>query len=369
MNDNKKDVIDLVMVYRHLMAKKRRFLKVIPIVFVLSCVWIFPEPRYYKCKVTLAPETTGENIAGGLSSIASQFGVNLGGASADAIYPLLYPDLMESNNFMIGLMDIKVKSADGTVDTDYYTYMTKHQKKNQLTRPFKKLAGAVSKLMESKDEAVAPKPKGGKRIDPFRLSKKDYELVSLLKTKITCKVDKKTDVITITVEDQDPLICATMADSVRQHLQVFITEYRTNKARLDVEHYKKLSVNAKKEYEACVREYSDFCDSNQEVTLQSFVSKRDELENEMQLKYNTYTAMQTQLEAMRAKLQERTPAFTTLQNATVPVKPAGPKRMLFVLGMCFIATFLTAFWTVRKDIFEKPDSYTAGQPTDSADEP
>ena len=178
-------------------------------------------------------------------------------------------------------------------------------------------------------------------------------LLDKIKSNISCDVDKKTEVITIKVEAQDPLVCATMADSVRVHLQDFITRYRTNKARVDVEHYEKLAVKSKKEYEYCAQIYSAYCDANQDVMLQSFLSKRDELENEMQLKFNTYSAMRTQLEAMRAKLQEKTPAFTTLQCATVPVKPAGPKRIIFILGMCFLATFVTALWLARKQLFTK----------------
>ena len=108
MSEQKKDVIDLVEVFKLLKSKKKVFFIVLPIVFVLSCLYIFPQPRYYRCNVTLAPEATGENVAGGLSSLASQFGVNLGGSSQDAIYPLLYPELVESNEFIIGLLGIKV---------------------------------------------------------------------------------------------------------------------------------------------------------------------------------------------------------------------------------------------------------------------
>lgn len=71
----------------------------------------------------------------------------------------------------------------------------------------------------------------------------------------------------------------------------------------------------------------------------------------MQLKFNAYSAICTQLEAMRAKLQEKTPAFTTLQSASVPVKPAGPKRMFFVIGMTFLTFIVTALWLSRKQIF------------------
>ncbi|WP_293575135.1 chain-length determining protein [Prevotella sp.] len=351
MNEQKKDVIDLTEVWKLLKTKKKVFFIVLPIVFVLSCLYIFPQPRYYRCSVKLAPETTSENVAGGLSSLASQFGVNLGGATQDAIYPLLYPDVVSSNEFVIGLLGINVKSVDGLVNTDYYNYMSKLQKKNPITAPVKKVMRSVTKLFASKDQPGPPNKGAG--MSAFRMSKKDSELLDQIKSNISCDVDKKTEVITIKVEDQDPLICATMADSVRNHLQTFITKYRTNKARVDVEHYEKLAKQSKREYEYCVREYSAYCDANQDVMLQSFISKRDELENEMQLKFNAYSAMRTQLEAMRAKLQEKTPAFTTIESATVPVKPAGPKRIIFIFGMCFLATFVTALWLARKQLFTK----------------
>lgn len=351
MNEQKKDVIDLTEVWKLLKTKKKVFFIVLPIVFVLSCLYIFPQPRYYRCSVKLAPEATSENVAGGLSSLASQFGVNLSGATQDAIYPLLYPDVVSSNEFVIGLLGINVKSVDGLVNTDYYNYMSKLQKKNPITAPVKKVTRSIGKLFASKDQPGPPSKGSG--MSAFRMSKKDSELLDQIKSNISCDVDKKTEVITIKVEDQDPLVCATMADSVRNHLQTFITKYRTNKARVDVEHYEKLAKQSKREYEYCVREYSAYCDANQDVMLQSFISKRDELENEMQLKFNAYNAMRTQLEAMRVKLQEKTPAFTTIESATVPVKPAGPKRIIFIFGMCFLATFVTALWLARKQLFKK----------------
>ena len=46
----------------------------------------------------------------------------------------------------------------------------------------------------------------------------------------------------------------------------------------------------------------------------------------------------------QAKIQERTPAFTVLKCATVPIKPAGPKRMIFVtiimiISFCIITIY------------------------------
>lgn len=69
---------------------------------------------------------------------------------------------------------------------------------------------------------------------------------------IKCSVDKKDYVISISVDDQDPLICATIADTVRARLQQFITEYRTSKARTDLEYYQKMCKDAKEKYERYV---------------------------------------------------------------------------------------------------------------------
>ena len=76
------------------------------------------------------------------------------------------------------------------------------------------------------------------------------------------------------------------------------------------------------------------------------------MKNEMSMCQSTYTAMSTQLQACKARVQERTPAFTMLQSASVPNKPAGPKRMIFVAFMLVLATIGCACYILRKFIPE-----------------
>ena len=76
----------------------------------------------------------------------------------------------------------------------------------------------------------------------------------------------------------------------------------------------------------------------------------------MQLKYNTYTTFSNQLQAAIAKVQERTPAFTIIQGAEVPQKPTGPKRVLFVLSMTFVAFIGTSVYVLRDIILPRGNS-------------
>lgn len=330
------------------MLRKKVYFKVLPVVIILSCIWILPQPRYYRSSVDLAPEYTTES-AGGLSSIASSFGFNIGamGGSSDAIYPILYPELFESPEFIVSLYDIKIKTADGAIETDYYTYIKKHQKRNPITQPFRAAKKWVVSLFKEEQTGSAA---SASEIDPYRMSEKDFMLMEIIQQKILCTVDKKTEVITITVTDQDPLVAAIMTDSVRARLQDFIVMYRTSKARMDAEYYQTLVDSALTEYNKATLAYNQFCDSHNNAIRQSVISKRESLETERALKLNAYTALSTQLETMKAKIQESTPAFTVLKSTTVATQPAGPKRMLFVIGMCLLAGIVITLWLVRKEI-------------------
>jgi len=345
---NRSEYIDLREVFGKILSKKKFFFKVWGITFILACAWILPIPRSYDAEVVLAPESSDNQMSGGmLGSLASSFGFNIGSiGGSDALYPLLYPDLMSSNDFMVSLLDIQVTTDDGSLTTDYLTYLTKHQKVAFYRWP-------IIWLNRLKKKIFPPKHSSGGadgKINPFYLSYEEDQLLKAMKDMITCSVDKKTDVITISVTDQDPLICATIADSVRVRLQNFITEYRTSKARIDKEYYERLVDEAHTEYERSMARYGRYCDTHRDVILQSMLSERDALENDMQLKYQTYQAMSTQLEAAKAKVQECTPAFTVLQGASVPVKPAHPKRMLFVLGMLVLVTIGSLLYILRDEL-------------------
>ena len=93
-------------------------------------------------------------------------------------------------------------------------------------------------------------------------------------------------------------------------------------------------------------------DANTNVKLRSVELKMEDVENDMQLKFNTYTNLNNQLQAAKAKVQERTPAFTILKGAAVPIKPAGPKRMIFVAVMTLLTFLGTIVWIIRKEISE-----------------
>ena len=339
--ENKKEleVIDLRVIFSKIWSGRKLFYKVLPVTFVLSCAYILCIPRTYTSSLSLAPEMSNSSGMGGtLGSLASSFGIDLSSMeTTDAINPMLYPDLMEDNGFVTDMFNIIVTTADGETRCNYYEYLSKHQK-----QPFWQYGISWIKSLFPDDEYLAKKDGG--HLNPYMLSKTQDNICELIRRNINISIDKKTAVITISTKAQDALVAKTICDSVKERLQIFITDYRTNKARVDEQYYKKLLDEAKQDYESARRLYGSYADANTDVTLESFRAKQEDLENDMQLKYNTYSTLMTQYQAAKAKVQERTPAFSIVKGAAMPVKPSAPKRMLFVFAMCFLAFVITSLY-------------------------
>lgn len=346
--ENKKAPIDLIAIFNKLWPHRKKYFKILPAVLVGTYLITCLVPRYYKSSVNLVPESSGNSIAGGsLGALASSFGLGsltkMGGD--DAIYSEIYPDLLNSNDFILKLMPVNIQTKDGALKCSYYDYMFKHQKSS----PWMFAKGWIIAKVNSMIKPKGPNRK--KELDIFNLTEMQNDVFENVKGKIKCNVDKKTGVISIIVEDQDPLVAATMAKETCKKLQEFIIDYRTSKARVDYEYYKKLCDEAKQSYERIRQTYGNYADANTDVVLTSYKSKTEDLENEMQLRYNVYTTLSTQLQMAQAKLQEATPAFTIITSASVPQKPAGPKRLIVAVAMMILAFFALSgklLWDARK---------------------
>ena len=268
--------------------------------------------------------------------------INLGTSSGeDALSPELYPDIVSSTPFLIELFDVKVKDQKAKVDTTLYAYLKEEQRSPWwsaiFSAPFKVLGWTLSLFKDEPEE-------GDAKLDPFRLTRDESAIADALSKRISVSVDKKTGVTTLSVTMQDPLISASLTDTVMHCLQNYITDYRTNKARHDLAFTEKLYGEAKASYESAQKKYANFVDANQNIILLSYRAEQERLQNEMNLAYQVYTQVSQQLQMARAKVQEITPVYTVVQPATVPLKPAKPNKLMILIGFMFLAGVGSVGW-------------------------
>ena len=306
--ENKNQEIDLWALLKVVLKNWKIVVITAAIITVIGIVFVFTTPRQYNSTALLAPEQLEKT--------------NEKDQPQEALYPQIYPQIVSSTDFLLQLFPLEVTNADGSLTTTYKEYMIRHQKRSFKQWAFRWYYVMRYRLSPSAPTVVPSVAKQG----PVQLSRSDEELLEGLRARILCKWDKKTNVITLTVTDQDPNIAAIVANQVTNQLQEAITDYRTRKARLDVEYAQNIYDQAHQEYTQAQSDYATYCDAFGQATLESYKARKNELEQTMQLKFNAFSSANEHLQEAQAKLQENTPAFYIFQQASIAGKPCNGSR-------------------------------------------
>lgn len=336
--------IDLIELFRKVWAERKLIYRWCGIAVIVALVIGFGTPKEYTTMAVLAPETSSNKTSlGGLSALASMAGLNMGSlANDDAVNSSLYPDVVGSIPFIVDLFPVQVESEDGKLRTTLYDYLQEHTRRTWwstvLSAPFKAL-GAVKSLFSEKEPAS-----DGMNADPFRLTRDEERIRKAVSERIEVTIDKKTSLVTLSVTMQDPLISATVADTVMRNLQTYVTDYRTNKARNDLEFTQRLYDESQRDYYRAQQRYARYMDTNQNVVRRLAKTEEERLQNEMTLAYNIYNQMAQQLQVAKAKVQESTPVYAVVQPASVPLKPSKPSKIMILAGCLFLAAAGAVGW-------------------------
>lgn len=322
---------------------------------IVGLIAAFSIPKEYSTTVNLASET-GASGAGGLSSLAAMAGINIGsGRSSEALTPELYPNIVSSTPFTLELFDVQVKSIDDNINTTLYDYLDEHQKGawwNYIIAAPKIALGAIRSLW-SKDNTELMESLNSDDNGYISLTNDQRLIAEKLNKRISISVDKKTNYTTISVKMQDPLIAATVADTVTKFLQKYITDYRTNKSKKDLQFSEGIYENAKRDYEAKQAAYAAFADANQNLFTQRSRTELERLQNDRNLAMNVYTQSAQQLQLAQAKVQEETPVLTVVQPAVVPLQGSPSKLKVLIIVTFLFGVFAVAWEAIGKEYFWK----------------
>ncbi len=101
--------IDLLELAANLWKGRRIIFKWAGIGAIIGLIVAFSIPKEYTTTIKLASEANAGGSTGSLSAIAAMAGINTTGNKAgDAVTPELYPDVLSSIPFVVGLFDVPV---------------------------------------------------------------------------------------------------------------------------------------------------------------------------------------------------------------------------------------------------------------------
>lgn len=335
---------------------KRRFIGICcGIAAAVGLVIGFSIPKEYSATAILAPEA-GNGMSSSVSQLAGLMGYNVGYSSRDAVSPMLYPEVVASTPFLADLFELEVTDRSGKIRTTLYDYLENHTRFPWWSSLFAlpgRAIGWVGSLFSSNSDSPAADGAETAGDELYRFTKAQTRVMQALANRIEVTVDKKTMVVTITVQMQDPEISATVAQAVIDNLKQYITTYRTSKACNDLEFSEKFFAESKANYEAAQERYANYTDRNQNIVLHSVKVEQDRLENEMRLTYNVYNQAAQQLIVAKAKVQESMPVYAVIRPVTVPNGPSSPNKLLIVAGCVFLAGVCASAWVLFGDALRR----------------
>lgn len=339
--------IDLLELARKLWDGRRMLLRWAIYGAVAGIVIALSIPKEYTTTIRLAPEATNsQGMSGNLGALAAMAGISAGSSSgSDAIGTQLYPDIVSSVPFAIGLFDVKVTDREGADTITVRQYLTEEISApwwSYITSLPSRAIGGIAGLFRSgsEEDATDQKP------DAFRLTPEESGLAATLASRVNVESAAKTSIISISVTMQDPMVAAMLADTVAERLKEYVIDYRTNKARKDMEYAQKLNDEARQAYYEAQQRYTNYVDNNQGIVLRSKRNEEERLQNEQALAFNLYNTTSQQLQVAKAKVQEITPVFTVVQPSTVPLAPSKPSKMLIIVGCVFLAFVGASAWVL-----------------------
>ncbi|GAB2520429.1 Wzz/FepE/Etk N-terminal domain-containing protein [Spirosoma aerophilum] len=297
---------------------------------VVGVIYAFLKPNQYTSQVTVMPELQSKGMElGGLGSLAGLAGIDLGGAGAtglDAIRPDIYPNVLQSVPFALYLLKQPVYSNLLRKKTSLQGFIEEQGQQSWLS-------GA-----DNSEDSQVPDPQNFSRT--LQITKKQEELIKVIHGSVATLLDKKNGIITVSATFPDPVVAAAVAQLSLEYLTNYITSYRTEKARNQVQFLANQLNDAKSRYQKAEYALSNYRDRNRSLFLETAKLEEQRLQGDFMLTQSVFNDLSKQFEQAKIKVSEESPVFKVLEPARIPLKKSAPKRGFIILGFLVAGTFL-----------------------------
>jgi len=329
----KDDEIDLLALLLKIWDGRRTILKYFIIfLFIGIFVAIFSKKEYTATSLVLAQES-GSSSGGGLSGLASLAGINLGSSSGELISPKLYTSIATSIPFQRKMTQVSIQTSKDSAPITYEQYCQKYQKAGVLDVVKKYtigLPGVIIGAFSSKDKEVVPQPTADGALEVYSVTPEEKELFSLLSSQLQITNNEKDNTISFSFSMEDPVAAAQMLSQAKKTLQETIIEFKTRKAKSQLEFIKKQYEEAEKNFKEKQLRLAAFQDSNRGLITAVPMTRQTQLQSEYNLASNIYIELAKQFENQKIKLQEVTPAFIDIEPVSIPLEKSKPKRGMII---------------------------------------
>nr|WP_281280652.1 Wzz/FepE/Etk N-terminal domain-containing protein [Fodinibius saliphilus] len=334
--------MDLIELAQTFWDARMKIIKITGAFLVLGLFIALFSPKEYSTSATMMPEM--QSAQSGASGLLQQYGGMLGisgsqlsGGQEGTIPPQLYPNIVQSLPYQVELMNTEVHFSRYDTTATVYDFFTNIHSPSILgyVKQFTiGLPGQIIGLFKSEEQDINPLPKKVDRDSVLRLNREQMETVKTLRERLSISVDQETGILTLTSEFPDPQAAAEIGRVAITLLKEQVKEYRTQKARQNLQFVQEQVEEARKRFEEAQQRLAEFRDSNLNLATAKAQSREQELQSQYDLTFNLYNSLSQRQEQAKLDLQEETPVLSVLQPVSVPLNDnTSGLLILIVSGM------------------------------------
>ena len=318
-------------------------------------------PNQYTASCTLVPQTGERRTGGSLSGLAAMAGISLGDmTSGEVLSPNVYPNIIKNVSFQKELLHARYTFPDVPEPITYYNYATdKQYQKFNLLAAIKKytigLPGVIIGAIRGEPEDT---PGTGTAADSIpRLTYKEQKVLEDLYESFSLNLNEKEGYIQLSTTLRDPSLAAQISLKAQQLLQQYLTEFKLQKVRANLEFVEGSYQEAKANFEAKQEELARFRDANVNLTSAMARTREEKLQSEYTLLLGVYTELAKQKEQAKIAVTETTPILTVIEPVVVPVEKSKPSRARMLIIYTFLGLIVGVGWVLGvpyvKDTFNR----------------
>ncbi|MHA8053431.1 Wzz/FepE/Etk N-terminal domain-containing protein [Aquirufa sp. Wall-65K1] len=306
---------------------------------IVGVLYSLSQANEYVSTVKLLPEIdskSGGNNLGGLKSLAGLAGVDIGGgAGVDVIRPEIYPSVLQSTPFLQEALKSKVFVQKRKKWLTVYDYIITSPEQAPLQ------IFPNDKSTMDVEESNITIPKEGLSSELINLTRSELIGITNLKSRISAETDKKNGMVTISVKLTDPVAAAMLIEFTQDYLTKYVSNYRTEKARKELKFLQERHAESRKTYDNALSRLSTYKDQHRNTFLQVAKDQEKKLQYEVDLAFNIYSSISTQMADAAVKIQRETPVFKVLEPAQIALQKSEPKRSIITIGFLFFGLFIS----------------------------
>jgi len=354
--------IDLIELAKHILDGRWAIAKITAVFVAIGLSIALFSPVEYESEAILMPEVQQQTDRAGqlLQRFGGAFGLGGGSqmqAQQGTIPPMIYPRIVNSLSFQMELMEKEIRFADYGVTTTIPDFYENHYSPSVLSvvqsytigLPFT-IIGWIRGTEDEPSKTLEEDPLQGELI---QLSRKELSYIENIRERISVRLDEETGLLNTRVRLQDPRAAAELNRHLIEMLKEYVTAYRIEKVRQDLEFVEEQHATARERFEERQIALADFRDANISLATARAQTELERIQDEKDLAFNLYSSLSQQREEARLRLQEQRPVFSVVQAVNVPNERSSPRRALILILATFFGGFISIVVVLLNAYFKK----------------